>query len=130
MARTTDDIELYLRSLERTFDRNGDTFVMASGAATTPIAVHVADSLVLVRVDIGKVPSDDTRKLALFRRLLELNASDLVHGAYGLEGEEVVLGLGLPLENLDLNEFASALADVDLALARHVKPLRDISQGA
>jgi hypothetical protein len=129
MARTTDDIELYLRSLERTYSREGDTFVVASGAEGTPIALHVADSLVLVRVDIGKVPADDARKLTVFQRLLELNASDLVHGAYGLEGDEIVLAIGLPLENLDLNELGAALADVDLALARHVKPLRDLSHG-
>lgn len=128
MARSTDDIELYLRSLERTFNRDGDTFVVATGEATPPIAIHVADALALLRVDIGTAPTDDARKLAIYRRLLELNASDLVHGSYGLEGDEIVLAIGLPLENLDLNELGAALADIDLALVRHVKPLRDLTK--
>ena len=128
MARSTDDIELYLRSLERTFNRDGDTFVVATGEVTAPIAIHVADTLALLRVDIGSAPQDDARKLAVFRRLLELNASDLVHGSYGLEGDEIVLAIGLPLENLDLNELGAALADIDLALVRHVKPLRDLTK--
>ncbi|MBM4374461.1 MAG: CesT family type III secretion system chaperone [Deltaproteobacteria bacterium] len=128
MARTVDDIELYLKSLERTFERDDDTFLVVSGEAGTPVALHVNDPLVLVRVDIGRAPEHDAQRLAVFRRLLELNGSDLVHGSYGLEGDEIVLGAALPLENLDLNEFASVLADVDLALARHVKPLRELSR--
>lgn len=129
MARSVDDIETYLTSLERTFERDGDTFLVASGSFATPVALHVSDPLVLVRVDIGPVPAEPSVQLALFRRLLELNGEDLVHGAYGLEDSEIVLAVALPLENLDANELASALADVDLALARHVKPLRDLSRG-
>jgi len=129
MARTVDDIELYLKSLERTFERDDDIFLIASGEAGIPVAVHVHDSLVLVRVDIGRVPEHDAQKLAVFRRVLELNGSDLVHASYGLEGDEVVLGAALPLENLDFNELSSMLADVDLALARHVNQLRELSRG-
>ena len=56
-------------------------------------------------------------------RLLEYNATDLMHVSYGIEGETVVLSAALALENLDLNELEATLSDVDLALARHVPVL-------
>ncbi len=127
MPRTVDDVETFLYRLDRHFERDGDAFVVSSGVAATPIAVLVHDPVLLIRVDIGKAPKDEKRQLAVFRKLLELNGEDLVHGSYGLEGDEIVLTAGLQLENLDLNEIASALADVDLALARHVQPLRELS---
>lgn len=129
MARTADDIDLYLKSLDRPFERDGGSFLVASGVETPPIALLVHESLLLLRVDIGKVPTDPSRQLAVFRRLLELNGEDLVHAAYSLEGEEIVLDAGLPLENLDINELASALSDVDLALVRHARALRTLAMG-
>jgi hypothetical protein len=129
MARTADDVEQYLKSLDRQFERDGASFLVASGAEGTPIALLVHETLLLLRVDIGKVPTDPARQLAVFRRLLELNGEDLVHAAYSLEGNEIVLDAGLPLENLDLNELASALSDVDLALVRHARALRTLAMG-
>jgi hypothetical protein len=127
MPRNVDDVETFLYRLDRQFERDGEAFVLHSGGGGTPIAVLVHDPVLLIRVDIGKAPSDAERQLKVFRRLLELNGTDLVHGSYGLEGDEIVLSAGLPLENLDMNELASVLADVDLALARHVEPLRELS---
>jgi hypothetical protein len=127
MPRNVDDVETFLYRLERQFQRDGDAFMVASGVAATPVVVLVNDPVLLVRVDIGHVPSDASRQVAVFRKLLELNGSDLVHGSYGLEGDEIVLAVGLQLENLDLNELGAALADIDLALARHVPVLRDLS---
>jgi hypothetical protein len=51
-----------------------------------------------------------------------------MHVAYGVEADTVVLSAALELENLDLNELEAALSDVDLALARHVSVLREISK--
>ncbi len=127
MTRTADDLESYLNSLDRHFERDGDAFVVASGLETTSIGLQVHDSLVLVRVHIGKVPPSAERQLPLFRRLLELNSEDLVHASYSLEGDEITLDAGLRLDTLDLEEVASVLADVDLALVRHARPLRALA---
>jgi hypothetical protein len=59
----------------------------------------------------------------LLRELLELNARDLVHGAYGLEGDKVVLTDTLELENLDFNEFEASFDSITLALAQHLGAL-------
>ena len=60
---------------------------------------------------------------AMWDRLLELNASDLMYAAYGIEGDRVVLSAALPLDNLDANELDATLSDIDVALVRHTKEL-------
>ena len=75
-----------------------------------------------------EVPEDEGSCGRLFRRLLELNASDLVHGAYGVEEGDVILSESLELENLDFNEFQASVDSMQLALASHLEtlsPFRD-----
>lgn len=127
MPRNADDVETFLYRLNRTFDSDAGTFLVSSGTDGPPIALRVVEPIVLARVDIGTLPKDEAKQLALFRRLLEYNATDLVHAAYALEGDEIVLSAGLELENVDMNELAAVLSDIDLALARHIKTLRDIA---
>ncbi len=128
MPQNVDDVENILYRLNRNFESGGaGTFLVSSGTEGPTIAVHVNDPIVVVRVAIGPVPSDEQRQLALFRQLLEYNAEGLVHSAYALEGSEMVLTSGLALENIDANELAAVLSDIDLALARHVKKLREIA---
>jgi len=55
----------------------------------------------------------------LFRTLLELNAAEMMHGAYGVEGNSVVICDALQLENLDFNEFAASMDDISMAVASH-----------
>jgi len=62
----------------------------------------------------------------VMRRLLEFNQSDLLHAAYGLEGDRILLGAALELSNLDLNELEAVLADMDLAMSEHVPVLREL----
>ena len=50
-----------------------------------------------------------------------------MHASYCLEGDEIVLSAGLELENLDENELAAVLSDIDLALVRHVPALRELA---
>ena len=65
----------------------------------------------------------EPRRGELYRQLLELNARDLVHGSYGLEGDHVVLTDTLELENLDYNEFEASFDSMTLALASHLGAL-------
>ena len=90
MPRTAEDVETFLDRLDRTFESKGGTFVVSTGRDGPPVAVRVADPIVIARVDIGTLPKDDTKRLATCRKLLEYNATDLVHAAYGLEGDEIV----------------------------------------
>jgi hypothetical protein len=123
MPRTAEDVENYLLQLDRRFENDGGTFLLQAPGGT-PIAIRVAPPVVAVRVLIGPVPQDSTHKAMLFEKLLRYNASDLMHIAYGVDNDNVVLSTALEIENLDLNELEAVLSDIDLALARHVPQLR------
>ncbi len=100
---------------------------MIGGTGQSPVALRLAPPILVIRADIGAVPTGKGQA-GVFRRLLELNAEDLVHSAYGLEGSSMVLSAALELDNLDPNELEAVLADVDMALAKHIPELRKLSQ--
>jgi hypothetical protein len=126
MIQADADLEAYLTRLERPFERLGDgTYVIGSGVGRPLVALKLAPPVLVVRAEIGNVsPGDAAAKL--FKKLLELNASALLHAAYGLEGERIVLSSALELASADLGELEAVLADVDLALSEHVPVLRDL----
>ncbi|MEM1029922.1 MAG: CesT family type III secretion system chaperone [Myxococcota bacterium] len=127
MPRTAEDVENFLYRLDRNFEGEGGMFLVSSGTDGPPIAVRVVEPIVVVRVDIGTIPEDGGKQQLMMRKLLEYNGSDLVHAAYALEGEQIVLSAGLELEGLDENELAAVLSDIDLALARHVATLHELA---
>ena len=73
--------------------------------------------MLVFRVKVMDIPRHHREEL--FRTLLELNATEMMHGAYGIEGESVVIMDALQLENLDYNEFAATVDDITLAVASH-----------
>lgn len=130
MARSNEDIEAYLLRLNRRYEQSDDgTYLIAGDSGQPPVAVRIAEPVVLIQVDIGDAPSGDAaQESKFFRKLLELNSTDLVHAAYALEGNRVVLAAALELENLDLNELEAVLAGIDVALVQHVPLLRDLTK--
>jgi len=87
------------------------------------IVINFAPPVVVFRASIRKAPEDEQAQLGLYRRLLELNATDLVHGAYGLEDGEIVLGDTRELQNLDFSEFRASLESLAMALTSHYSEL-------
>jgi len=69
------------------------------------------------------LPNDGARTADLTRRLLELNASDLLHGSYGIQNEQIVLTEALELSALDYEEFLASYESMTLALASHLREL-------
>ena len=60
-----------------------------------------------------------TGREELYRTLLALNTTEMVHGAFGIEGDTVVIVHALELENLDFNEFQAVIDDMSMAVAKH-----------
>jgi hypothetical protein len=81
------------------------------------VAVMLDEPLVVFRVVVMDVPREN--RLELFTKLLELNAKDIVHGAYGLEGDTIVLIDTLEYETMDYAEFRATLDAFSLALTQH-----------
>lgn len=128
--RSTEDLEGYLNRLQRNWERAEDgTYLVALAANQPPLALRHAPPVVVAQVAVGRAPAGDGElQSKLFRRLLELNAVDLLHASYALEGEDIVLTAALELDSLDLNELEAVLGDVDLALANHTSELKSMVQ--
>ncbi|MGC4087009.1 MAG: CesT family type III secretion system chaperone [Polyangiaceae bacterium] len=127
MIQASEDLEGFLARLERPFERaSSGVYVLRMGTGGALVALHITPPVLLVRAEIGKAPTAAEPSRSLYKKLLELNASSLVHASYGLEGELIVLSAALELTSIDLNELEAVLADVDLALAEHVPALHEM----
>jgi len=114
--KTNDDIESYLIDLEVDYEQIGEgLWKVHSGAATVVIA-HTPPVLVM-RVKMFDAPAE--RREELFTKLLELNTSEMLHGAYGLENGSIVVVDSLQSENLDLNELEASLDSLAMAVHNH-----------
>ena len=69
------------------------------------------------------LPVDGTELASLSRRLLELNAQDLLHGSYGIDGDNIVLTEALQLAHLNYEEFLASYESMTLALTSHMREL-------
>jgi hypothetical protein len=128
MIRTNEDLEAQLDRLERKYERVGEgTYLVSVGPGRPPVAMRLAPPVLVLQVEVGAlVKKGADSQVKLFRRLLELNATSLLHAAFGLEGNSIVLAAALELESVDPNEIEAALADIDMALAEHVAGLKEL----
>lgn len=97
--------------------------IRPGGTPDAQVVVHLTPPVLLMRMNVMPVPSDLDTAARLARRLLELNATDLVHGAYGISANDIILTEALELANLDFSEFLAAYESMTLALASHVREL-------
>jgi len=81
------------------------------------ITVTLDEPIVLMRAKVMPVPS--VKRAELFEKLLRLNGTDMVHGAYGVDGDDIVLIDTLEYSTMDKPEFEAALDSIGLALSRH-----------
>jgi hypothetical protein len=125
---TRDDIESYLDRL-RSEGANyseiepGLWVVHPGGALDLDVVVHYSPPVAVIRVKVMSCPTDDGRCAGLNRRLLELNATDLLHGSYGIEQDAIVLTEALELSHLDFEEFLATYESMTMALASHLREL-------
>jgi hypothetical protein len=125
---TKDDIESFLDRLTSegaSYEElePGLWLVKPSGELDFNIVVNYTPPVVLLRVKVMSLPKDDQALATLSRRLLELNATDLVHGSYGIEENSIVMTEALELSHLDYEEFQAAFESITLALASHMREL-------
>jgi hypothetical protein len=97
--------------------------VRPGGQLDMDVVVSYSPSVVVLRVKVMDAPKDGARCATLNRRLLELNASDLVHGSYGISADAIVLTEALEVAHLDFEEFQASYESITLALASHLREL-------
>jgi hypothetical protein len=93
------------------------------------VVVHYAPPVVILRIRVMELPANEPRRSELFRQLLELNARELIHGSYGIEGDHIVLTDALELADLDFEEFEASFDSITLALATHLGALAPYREG-
>lgn len=102
--------------------------VNPGGALDMSVVVHHSPPVVVMRVKVMDLPTDDAVGARLNRRLLEFNATDLLHGSYGIDNDAIVLTEALELEHLDYSEFLAAYESITLALPSHLRELATIRE--
>ncbi|MBA3917880.1 MAG: hypothetical protein C0516_04745 [Gemmatimonas sp.] len=125
---TREDIEAFLDRLNADGATHEEVepglwVVKPGGALDFDVVVTHNPPVVLLRVKVMPLPTDASEAAALSKRLLELNATDLLHGAYGLDGEAVVLTEALELAHLDFEEFLASFESMTLSLTTHLREL-------
>ena len=123
-----EEVESYLLQMGLDFEELEDGFWVIRTAEETPVVVNYSPPLLLLRIKVMDLPPDngDNRLAPLYRRLLELNAADIVHGSYGIEENEVVLSDALELETLDFGELRNSYESVVLAASTHLQQLSEL----
>ncbi len=125
---TKEDIEGFLNRLDSGGVSHSEVepgiWVMKPGGALDfDVIVHFSPPVVVISVKVMPLPPDKHLEATLNRRLLELNASDLVHGAYGIEENNIVMAEALELSHLDFEEFQAAYESITVALVSHLREI-------
>jgi hypothetical protein len=112
-------LEGYLVKLELTFQEAGPGVwvVREPEKGLAGLFVMMADPLVVLRLTVMPVPSKGRE--GLFEELLRLNATDMVHGAYALDGKNVVIVDSLEGDTLDVEELQASIEAISLAVVQH-----------
>jgi hypothetical protein len=116
---TREDIEHYIIQMDYPFESIESNMWVIHDTANIVVTYDLP--LVLFRMKLMDIPNE--RREAFFKLLLELNASQMIHGAYGIEGENVVLIDTLQSEHLDFNEFQASLEALLLASTQDYQKL-------
>lgn len=116
-------IEGYMLSLSLTYETvdDGTWLITDDEKGLENVLVILADPVVIVRVKVMGIPARQREEF--FEQLLRLNQSDMIHGAYALEGDDVILLNTLVGATLDLEEFQATLDAIGLELAQHYQKL-------
>jgi hypothetical protein len=85
------------------------------------VVVIAEDPLVIIRVKVMDCP--ETNREEFYKMLLKLNAEDLIHGAYALEGTNVIVLDTLEGATMDVEEFQASLDAIGMALSQHYQVL-------
>jgi hypothetical protein len=125
--RTREDLESYFirMNLEAEEVDEAMWLLHTEQDGGAPIVCNYSPPVVLLRLKVMELPApaEDARLAQLYRRLLELNAGDILHGSYGIDAQEVILSDALELEDLDFSEFRSSCESMVYAASSHFAQL-------
>ena len=120
--KSKEEIESYLIQAGLPHEEIGDgMWVTGRPEDSQRIVVKYQSPVLVCRVHVMDLP--EQKREELFTELLELNATDLIHGSYGIESDSIVLTEALELSHLDYEEFLAAFESMMVSLASHLREL-------
>jgi len=123
-----EDLESFLIRMDLDYQEIDDGMFLVRGRNSgLPFVVHHEEALLLIRMKLMDMTPEADESTELFRKLLELNATEVVHGAYGIEDGELILSDTLELETLDFHELQASMESIELAAATHMETIRDLA---
>ena len=124
---TREDLESFLIRLDVEYQELEEgMFLVRTRNGGYPLVISYSPPLLILRMKVMDLP-DGAGNEALYRTLLELNASDVVHGAYGIEDGELIISDTLELETLDFQEVQASVESIQLAASGHMERIRDLA---
>ena len=127
-----EDVEGFLIRMDLDYEEVDEGMFLAHGEnGGAGVVVHHSDPVLVLRLKMMDLPAEPEDELTgLYRTLLELNATDIVHGAYGIEEGELILTDTLELENLDFTELQASIESLQLAASSHMGRIRELAQAS
>jgi hypothetical protein len=124
---TRDDLESFLIRMDLDFNEVDDGMYVVRTLNDGPsVVVHHSPPLLLVRLKVMDLPEGwDLGEL--YRTLLVWNATDVVHGAYGIEEGDLVLTDTLELGTLDFPELQASLESMQMAASSHMETIKSLA---
>jgi hypothetical protein len=122
---TQNDIEIYLDDCGFPFEQVSDGVwkVESTENNVDNIIMSYEDPILLLRVNLMKVP--EAAREVFYERLLQLNATEIPHGAFGVENDIVVVIDTLQVENLDRNELQASIDSIGFTVAQYYNELKE-----
>jgi CesT_Tir_1 len=125
---TREDLESFLIRMDLEYEEIDEGMFLVRGRNSgMPVVVHFTPELLLIRMKVMALPEKPTSEVELYRTLLELNATDVVHGAYGIEDGELILSDTLETETLDFIELQASIESIELAASGHMEQIRTLA---
>jgi Tir chaperone family protein CesT len=125
--KSAEDIESYLLTANMAYETIKPGIWLVQVGEAGRLAVSIAGPVVAFRLKVMDLPKAGREEL--YKTLLQLNTTEMVHGAFGLEGDAVVLVDALELENLDFNEIQAVIDDMSMAVTKQHATLARYHEG-
>jgi len=118
-------LENYFIELGIPFENKGENLWIVTDDAKNLQKLLVTSEGPVITLTMNLMTIPEKNKEAFYKTLLTLNATDLIHGAYGIKGNTVVWIDSLESDTLDLGELQGSLDAISLAVSQHYKVLSD-----
>jgi hypothetical protein len=124
---TREDLESFLIRMDLDWEEVDEGMFLVQ-SPSGGVVVHLSDPVLLLRLKVMDLPTNGADLTDLYRCLLELNATDIVHGAYGIEEGELILSDTLELENLDFEELQASVESLQYAASSHLSRITTLAE--